>query len=830
MAHSIQLAAHLGTVPVTHVRVHAARGVEALSRLYRFDLDVTCALAEEAFERAVLGARAVLQLAVGGVVRSVDGVIVAITCRPALAGSSELHGYRVRLVPAAWLLGRRKQSRIFQRIRVNDAIDAVAHEARIATRWDLAAPLPERDYLTQYRETDLAFVRRLCAENGVYFWFEHAQTDVALPSPSAWPPPADERARTEAPPHSAEVWVFSDAARYPSVEDAAFPPGPAIVRFREPSLQGAEHDEGYVSEAATRARVGPNRAAFREYDPLRPLARLEARRGHEDGGEGGHELEIYEHDAHDLYPDWGRDEQQPERILRQRRRRGRVLRGVSSSVRLQAGRRFQLEDHPLDGTNGEHVVVALRHAASVAAAGDGATTYRNTFEAVPADVVYLPLPPEPRCVESCLTALVVGLPGEDIHVNERGEIKVKFHWDRRLLALDNSCWLRTMQTWAGASWGFQFVPRVGMEVVVGFDGGDPDKPLVLGCVNNGVAPPPFGLPRYKNKSGIVTRSTPVADGYHELSFDDTSGDEKLVLRAQRDLESTTVRDRLSRVGHDDRVSVGGARRVEVEKVLHTLVREKRDEEIGGDDLLHVAGRRSVRVDEAVDELLGARHTLVSGRDTLEIGGDAERRVRADAILRVDGNATALVGGEDAKRSLSLEVTGTMQLRARQVIDLTADEEIVLRCGTSFIRVASGEIEIGADKVSVRGKDARLLLAEGDAKLKVKSKAQVVSEDAIVLEASGASLGLKSQAKLDGSQVLLNSPEQASDDIQTSEPEPLCIELVDQDGNPLAFRPFRIAFEDGGEYLGFTDAAGKASVEVPGPGRITFPDLSQVEEA
>src|SRR5262249_29331587 len=113
--------------------------------------------------------------------------------------------------------------------------------------------------------------------------------------------------------------------------------------------------------------------------------------------------------------------------------------------------------------------------------------YSNTLECLPLDVPFRPARavPQPRGHGS-QTALVGGPSGEEIYTAERGRIKVQFHWDREGARDErSSCWVRVAQTWAGAQWGCVFLPRVGMEVVVSFLDGDPDRPLVTGCVYNG---------------------------------------------------------------------------------------------------------------------------------------------------------------------------------------------------------------------------------------------------------------------------------------------------------------------------------------------------------
>jgi hypothetical protein len=115
---------------------------------------------------------------------------------------------------------------------------------------------------------------------------------------------------------------------------------------------------------------------------------------------------------------------------------------------------------------------------------------------------------------------------------------VRFPWDRADTDLSGhyTCWLRVGRTWAGQTApAFLFIPRVGMEVIVSFVDGDPDRPLVIGCVYNGDSATPAMLPPQATKSIIRTRTIPMGTGYNELSFEDAVGMERVFPRAERDL-------------------------------------------------------------------------------------------------------------------------------------------------------------------------------------------------------------------------------------------------------------------------------------------------------
>jgi type VI secretion system secreted protein VgrG len=113
------------------------------------------------------------------------------------------------------------------------------------------------------------------------------------------------------------------------------------------------------------------------------------------------------------------------------------------------------------------------------------------------------------------------------------------------------------QRWAGAGWGFFFVPRVGMEVLVEFLDGDPDRPVVTGCVYDGVKPPPYDLPAKKTASTVKTSSSLGDTGFNELRFEDAAGSEEIFIQAQKDRNETIKQCHTLSVGGDQTIAVTG---------------------------------------------------------------------------------------------------------------------------------------------------------------------------------------------------------------------------------------------------------------------------------
>jgi type VI secretion system secreted protein VgrG len=116
-------------------------------------------------------------------------------------------------------------------------------------------------------------------------------------------------------------------------------------------------------------------------------------------------------------------------------------------------------------------------------------------------------------------------------------------------------WVRVIQPWAGNSWGWQHLPRVGTEVAVAFMSGDPDNPVVVGGVYNEVMQPVFPVPSEQTKSGIRSRSTlrGGTQDYSEFSIDDKKGQELVLLHAQKDHKIEVEHDQDATIGNDRKV-------------------------------------------------------------------------------------------------------------------------------------------------------------------------------------------------------------------------------------------------------------------------------------
>jgi type VI secretion system secreted protein VgrG len=215
--------------------------------------------------------------------------------------------------------------------------------------------------------------------------------------------------------------------------------------------------------------------------------------------------------------------------------------------------------------------------------------------------------------------------------------------------------MRVSQTWAGPDWGFVFTPRIGMEVLVTFLDGDPDRPVVTGCVYNGENHTAYELPREKSQSTIKTRSTPGGGGYNELRFEDHKGSEEVYLRAQKDLNEWVLNDQSTKVDHNQALFVGNNRiktikaneRNIIEKNRNSLVRENdalevmenldmvahgsRGATLQADETLYLRGDKRVVIECGESKIIMTPETILLTSQTVTVLGDKEIVIRGGIV-------------------------------------------------------------------------------------------------------------------------------------------------------------------------------------------------------
>ena len=407
------------------LRVVSLSGTEALSKPFRFDVVVLAPRELDLLAVSMLGRRAVLTMHADQSPRTVRGIITAV--RP--MGTSERTGlsvHRLRLEPRLTLLRARTGSRIFQHLRAPETIARILEAAGIAATWQISRSYAKREYCVQYQESDFGFVKRLLAEEGIFYYFDHdAETgDGSIMA-------------------DAMVVFADDVQAYPPIRgpihDAAGATSPTL-HLREGRGRSSTDDD--VREFALERSARTGAVLLRDYDFRRPLLDLRSEAAvpeDANGGVGEASLRSYRHRGDYELPDVTPLGAQVE--LEQHRRRALVGEGASHCRRLEPGRRFQLQADAGAHLSGEYVVTRVSHEGHApewtdlnAGEGDSPRSYANQFACVPANAPYRPKPPRRALRQVLESAVVVGPEHEEIYTDAYGRIKVQFHCSTRSAA------------------------------------------------------------------------------------------------------------------------------------------------------------------------------------------------------------------------------------------------------------------------------------------------------------------------------------------------------------------------------------------------------------
>ena len=640
--------------------------------------------------------------------RDVQGVIRRVE-RGGAGGSDRSVAARVYLVPALWTLSQTRNTRVFQEKAVKDILQEVL-EAGLGpfqreVQFDLQGTYHPREYCMQWEESDLDFCHRLMEEEGMWYHFDHSG--------------------------DAEKMVVGDtASSFAGLETQDGNPVPYT-----PVGQGSSPVEAVMDFLSSRQLV-PNKTTVREYDWTRPATDFKGEAeltGNAAASADEPAMEEYVHGPAVHFsqysePSFGGDDiaKQADLVKRRRATEIEVARATSELTLASPGLRFELTGHPHAELDREWLVVAVRHEGQGAGdgGGEGGVEYVNHIELIPADVDWRPRRTRwKRRVHSVLTATVVGPSGEEIHTDVHGRIKVQFHWDREGQKDDHSsCFIRSMQPWAGQGWGFVFLPRIGMEVVVTFVDGDIDRPLVIGSVYNGQNPPPYALPDDKTKSTIKSNSSPGGDGFNELRFEDAAGSEEIFIHAQKDMNEVVLNNHTRDVGADESIHVAANRTKSIDKNETITIKGHQQITIQGEGnpnqgavkggQMNITGKYSLYAnDEIIVEapnkitlkVPGSSIVMEPGKITLTSGDKSTVVLDANVLAKSSGGSSMFL---DANANFHANGGGDILLDANAVMRSNAGSHVTLDGNALVAANAGAQANFTAD-VTVQGTNATL---------------------------------------------------------------------------------------------------------------------------
>ncbi|WP_428983282.1 type VI secretion system Vgr family protein [Paraburkholderia diazotrophica] len=474
----------------------------------------------------------------------------------------------------------------------------------------LSRSYPVLDYQVQYGETDFFFIQRLMAEHGIYWFFEHSDTFHRM------------------------VLVDHLGAHKP-VLSAAY----QTLRYYPP---GHKIDREYIHTFDTGGALQSGRWTTNDYDFKKPKAQLVAQ--NELPQETAHnDFERYEWPGD--YTDPSHGEEFARLRMEEVRAHGERASGSGNVRDVVCGTTFHLEGYPHQASNQEYLVISAWFSATEIGDASGAGDYSidSSFVVQPATTVFRPSRsryPKPR-TSGPQTAIVTGPDGQEIWTDQYGRVKLAFHWDRHGSKDHNSsCWIRVSYPWAGGGFGGVNIPRVGTEVIVDFENGDPDRPIVVGRLYNAATMPPWDLPGNATQSGLLSRSMKGGAGNaNAIRFEDKQGAEELWLQAEKDMRTEVEHDETHTVHHDETHSVGHNRTTTVGQNEKVTVGGTQTHTIGGDTTLKTTGPQPGGTgtigDIQVESSQGKIHLKAATEIAFEVG-QSVIRMTADGNILISG--------------------------------------------------------------------------------------------------------------------------------------------------------------------------------------------------
>lgn len=563
----------------------------------------------------------------------------------------DLNYYRLLLRPWTWLLGKTSDCRIFHDQTVLDIVsDTFKRRGFSDFRPATTHSYPVLHYTVQYRESDLNFVERLLEQHGITYYFEHTEDKHTL------------------------VLADGRASHNPA-------PGLAQIKFNPGTREHLQAREPMLDHWALSRSLRSGKVELTDYNHLTPNAQMLADRAG---------AERYQHNTLEVFDFPGTYTKQNDGAFYARIRLEAELcldkrrQGHGNALALIPGVTTALTKHPRGVENTDYLVVrtdshigpqVYRSERSEADQG-----YSAHYQFQILDIPFRPVAdaPKPR-IHSLQTASVVGAEGEEIDCDNHGRILVHFPWDRHG---DRSCRLRVSQVWGGQGWGGQVIPRIGMEVMVAYLEGDPDRPIVVGCVPNpedkGV---PYELPAKKTK--MAWRSTThKGSGFNEMTFEDQNGQQNLFMHAEKDHTVKVKNNHTHRVDANALHSVGDNHSLQIGSNM--------SHQVGGGltQIIGLPPQANAAVDNAAASLLNTDSGagMAGGGASLAsaVAGAVGPGILNQLITLMHNTTTGVAKTENIGVSSLLNIGQTFNTNVGKKYSITAGDEIEITVGKSRI--------------------------------------------------------------------------------------------------------------------------------------------------
>ncbi|MDR1236361.1 MAG: type VI secretion system tip protein VgrG, partial [Holosporaceae bacterium] len=599
--------------------------------------------------------------------------------------------YYATIRPKLWLLTLDRNSLIFQEKTAIDIIKQVLDDLAISDVEDKTKSCGkvQREYCVQYSESSFAFISRLMEDEGIFYFFKHEKNKHTLVLADA------SSAHAKPPAGESKVEFFR------GVNDV-FPLGKVF----DTKMTSAVNTGGYsssdynytISQTDLFGKLDCKYKGEMYYEYPGTFSKL-----NEGQDLSKLRVELFEFN-HCL------------------------LCASSTAANLTPGFLFTVAEHHVEKFNKEYVVYEVEHSYNFSASSG--FIYRNRFRAFEKGVEFRPSrkTPKPR-IYGNQTAVVTCPSGEEIFRNEHCSVKVHFHWDQAGKKDEkDSCWIRVAQVLAGSGWGGIFVPRIGQEVVVSFIEGDPDRPLIVGCVYNDKNMPAY-TDKEAMKSSLKTVTFTDEAGFNELRFNDEKDKEEIYVHAQKDVYIDIKYSRKTEIEEsDDTLDLfKGSRNITLQSkdgaIQHSLTVKE-----GNSLVMLEKGDSSVTLKEGNSTV-----TLEKGDRTITLGD-------GNISYDIKGNCTWKISGD-----LTIKVDGNISVESGKVITTKSGQDTKMEAGTAF------SLKGGTD---VKAESGTAFTIKGGTDVKAESGTAMAIKSGMAMDIkSGMAMAIKAGMNLDAAATM-----------------------------------------------------------------------------
>src|SRR5450830_1247636 len=620
---------------------------------------------------------------------------------------------------------------------------------------------PQITCANQHNETDYNHLHRRWEALGWHYWYEHRADGHTL-------------------------WLADDSTLADMIATLS---GDGAMRFH--SQSGSMEDDGLQQWQAVR-RIGSGQLTLASFDYKNPQPRLAS--GYSLNRQG----DVF---AHELYENTGaygyKNVDDGESLAQRRMEESDHLRqyfeAAGNHRGAQPGLCFRLDGHfsaeekryqpgqerPDSIAERDYLILSVLHSASnnYQVGPNAPSHYVNNMLCVRRDIRWRPgrdYNSTPCIVAGVQTALVVGPAGEEIHTDALGRIRLQFHWDR-LGTFDerSSPWIRVMMPMAGPQMGHIALPRIGQEVVVQFQDGNIDHPIVIGVVYNSSNMPPWQLPQQRALSGVRSRELGARSANH-LVFDDTRASIQAQLRSEHQdsrlslgnitrIDDNAGRKEARGAGFELASNAWGALRAAKGMLITTETQADTIKQLA-ETLARLAQARQLQ------QGLAAMAVSAGAQDSAEQQGRVAEAIKhQNAAIKGSGKEFP----ELSEPHLVLASPAGIELSTAQSVHLAASEHIALSSGKS-ISLASGDSVFASIaktfSLFVHKAGMKLIAASGKVSIEAHSdEVEVIAKKVLSLisEADWVNIKGKKGVRLHGASHML----EISDKVQffTSSP-------------------------------------------------------------